>query len=177
MNTREPKDPFTKAQAKQSITSDWDPLQPPPIDGVKLVEVKNVLIKSGMLTELFREEWFEDFQVRHVIIASMLPGSTTNWHCHQTQGDIIFPVSGQIRIGLYDSRVGSPTCNVGCTLNFNLHRPRYLVVPVGVWHALRNTNPADAASYVVINDAVYDYETPDDWTLAPGTPEIPVSLD
>lgn len=177
MEHRDPQDPFEKAQARQSITKTWDPLKPPPIEGVKLTDVKNVVMKSGMLTELFREEWFEDFPVRHVIMASMLPGAVTNWHCHKTQGDIIFPVAGQIRIGLYDSRVDSPTCNVGCTFNFNLHRPRYLVVPTGVWHALRNTNPAEPASYVVINDVVYDYEAPDDWTLAPGAPEIPVSLD
>ncbi len=177
MEHRETQNPFETAQAKQSITRTWDPLKPPPIEGVEVVDVKNVVIKSGMLTELFRDEWFEDFPVRHVVMASMLPGATTNWHCHKKQGDIIFPVSGQIRVGLYDNREGSSTCNVGCTLNFNLHRPRYLVVPPGVWHALRNTNLAEPSSYVVINDVVYDYEAPDDWTLAPGAKEIPVSLD
>lgn len=177
MKRSQAQNPFEAAQARQSITKTWDPLKPPPIDGVKVVDVKNVVLKSGLLTELFREEWVEDFPVRHVVLASMLPGATTNWHCHKKQGDIIFPVAGQIRIGLYDSRKNSPTCHMGCTLNFNLHRPRYIIVPPGVWHALRNTNTADAASYVVINDVVYDYETPDDWTLAPGAPEIPVSLD
>lgn len=83
-------------------------------------------------------------------------------------------MSGQIRIGLYGTREASPTHGAECTINFNLHRPRYVLVPQGVWHALRNASPAEPASDVVINDLVYEYEDPDDWTLAP---EIPVSLD
>ncbi len=124
MTHTDTQDPFQSAQADQSITNTWDPLRPLPIEGVKLVDVKNVVIKSGILTELFREEWFEDFPVHHVLFASVLPGATSNWHCHKKQSDIIFPVSGQIRIGLYGTREASPTHGAGCTINFNLHRPR-----------------------------------------------------
>jgi dTDP-4-dehydrorhamnose 3,5-epimerase len=62
-------------------------------------------------------------------------------------------------------------------LNFNLHRPRYVVVPPGVWHCLRNVSPARDAAYIVLNDTEYRYDAPDDWTLAKDAAEIPVSLD
>lgn len=176
-DTSQPIDPFQKAQARQSVTKDWDPINPPPIDGLCVVDVKNVIYKGGVLTELFRSEWFEDFPIRHVIHVSMLAGETTQWHCHKQQRDIIFPVRGQIRIGFFDSRPNSPTMGEGCVLNFNLHRPRYVIVPPGVWHSLKNGNPAEDAAYIVLNDIVYKYEAPDDWTLVKDAPEIPISLD
>lgn len=159
------------------MDSNWDPLVPPPIDGVALVDVKNVVYKSGVLTEIFRAEWFEDFPVRHIVHVSMLAGETSQWHCHKSQRDIIFPVRGHLRIGLYDSRPDSASTGKGCVLNCNLHRPRYLVVPPGVWHGLKNVSRSEDASYIVINDTEYRYDAPDDWTLARGAPDIPVSLD
>ncbi|MEO1161249.1 MAG: hypothetical protein AAFW74_12485 [Pseudomonadota bacterium] len=170
-------DPFKTAQANQSVTRTWDPIKPPPITGVEVVDIKNVVYKSGVLTEIFRSEWFEDFPIRHIVHVSMLPGETTQWHCHKQQRDIIFPVRGQLRIGLYDSRPDSKTKGEGYVQNFNLHRPRYLIAPPGVWHSLRNMDLAAEAAYIVLNDIAYEYDSPDDWTLAKGAPEIPVSLD
>lgn len=170
-------DPFTSAQAKASVTSSWDPINPPPIDGLVLTDVKNVVYKSGVLTEVYRSEWFEDFPVRHIIHVSLVAGETTQWHCHKRQRDIIFPIRGQIRIGFFDSRPDSPTNGKGCVLNFNLHRPRYIDVPPGVWHSLKNVSPSEEAAYIVVNDIVYEYDEPDDWTLTKDAPEIPVSLD
>ncbi len=170
-------DPFKHAQARQTVTAEWDPINPPPIEGVRVVDVKNVIYRGGVLTELYRPEWFADESpISHVVHVSILPGATTQWHCHHNQRDIVFPVRGQIRIGLYDSRPQSPTKGAGCVLHFNLHRPRYLVIPTGVWHALRNTG-TDEGVYVVLNDIAFEYEDPDDWTLATGSPDIPVSMD
>jgi dTDP-4-dehydrorhamnose 3,5-epimerase len=163
-------------RAKATVTSDWDPVAPPPIDGVALSDVKNVVFAGGVLTELFREEWAPDFPLKHVLHVTMLPGQLTQWHCHKEQNDLIFPVRGQIRIGLYDDRAESPTRGAGCILNFNIARPRHLFVPKGVWHALKNASPGAEAAYVVMNDVEYDYDHPDDWTLAPGSPDIPISM-
>lgn len=170
-------DLFKAARSSQTITSTWDPIKPPPIDGVRMVDVKNVVFRSGVLTEIFRSDWFEGFNVKHVVHVSLLPGSISQWHCHQEQLDIVFPVRGQIRIGLYDDRPDSATRGEGCVLDFNLHRPRYVFVPPGVWHSVKNADQANEAAYLVCNDTLFDYEAPDDWTLAAGAAEIPVSLD
>jgi len=164
---------LSESRARQTVDANWDPIAAPVIDGVFLRDVKNVVYRGGVLTELFRSEWFAgEFPIGHVTHVSLLPALSTQWHCHHHQRDIIFPVRGTLRIGLYDARQDSPTLGKSCAINFNLHRPRYLHVPPGVWHCLRNIGPEEAI-YVVMNDLPYDYEHPDDWTLAPDSSAIP----
>lgn len=165
-------------QASQTVTADWDPIAPPPIDGVSLREVKNVVYGRGLLTELFRAEWFADapFDIRHVTVVSLLAGQTSQWHRHHEQRDIVFPIRGFIRVGLFDPREDSPTHGKSMLWTFNLARPRYLYIPPGVWHSLRNIGH-DEASYIVFNDTVFDYAQPDDWLLPPNSDLIPVKMD
>ena len=61
-------------------------------------------------------------------------------------------------------------------IDFHLMRPRYVYIPPGVWHSLRNIG-TDEAAYVVLNDAEFDYENPDDWLLPSGSEAIRVTLD
>jgi dTDP-4-dehydrorhamnose 3,5-epimerase len=166
-----------ETRAKQTLTADWNAVGPPPIEGLYLRDVKNVVYQNGVLTELFRPEWFDcEFSVRHVVHVSLLPGRTTQWHRHHEQRDIVFPVRGTIRMGFYDARESSTTVGSGFVTNFNLVRPRYVYIPPGVWHSLKNIGP-DEAVYVVINDVAFDYEKPDDWVLPAGADAIPVRLD
>lgn len=166
-----------EVQAKQTLDENWDPLRPSPIDGLYLKDVKNVIYQNGVLTELFRPEWFDaDFNVGHIVHVQLLPGRVTQWHRHREQRDIVFPVRGTIRMGFYDSREDSPTCGKGWVVNFNLYRPRYVFIPQGVWHSLKNIGPEEAV-YVVVNDVPFYYDKPDDWLLPAGSDAIPVSLD
>lgn len=45
-------------RAVQTVDRDWMPVAPIGIGGVHLKELKNVVIRSGILTECFRPEWF-----------------------------------------------------------------------------------------------------------------------
>jgi dTDP-4-dehydrorhamnose 3,5-epimerase len=169
---------MTDAQrAKQTVDAAWDPVAPPAIDGVTVREVKSVVIGNGVLTELFRGGWFgDDTPARHVVLVTLLPGRVSQWHAHRAQRDLVFPIRGHIKAGLYDDREGSPTYRATMTAIFNLQRPRALFVPPGVWHALKNVGN-DEAAYVVVNDVAYDYVEPDDWLLPMGSPRIPLDLD
>ena len=165
-----------EARADPSVDASWNPLEPPPIDGVYLREVKNVVYGGGVLTELYRPEWFADaFPIGHVVHVSLLPGKVTQWHCHKRQRDIVFPVRGTLRMGFHDGREESPTFGQSFAMNFNLARPRYVHIPTGVWHCLKNVGPEEAV-YVVLNDLPYEYDAPDDWVLAADSPEIPFSI-
>lgn len=176
-NVPQDRPPIVETQAKQSLDANWDPVLPSPIEGLYLKDVKNVVYQNGVLTELYRPEWFDgDFNVGHVVNVCLLPGRATQWHRHHEQRDIVFPVRGTIRMGFYDSRESSATFGKGMVVNFNLLRPRYVHIPPGVWHSLKNIGP-DEAVYVVINDVPFDYEQPDDWLLPAGSDAIPVSLD
>jgi dTDP-4-dehydrorhamnose 3,5-epimerase len=47
-----------------------------------------------------------------------------------------------------------------------------VIVPPGVWHALRNESGAPAG-YLNMVDHLYDYAQPDNYRLAPGTAGVP----
>ena len=164
-------------RAPQTVTADWEPVCHQGIAGVQVKEMKNVVIRSGVLTECFRPEWFDPpFTACHVVYVALLPGGISSWHCHRGQSDVIVVVRGQLRIGLYDDRPESATYRSFSQLNMNVARPMALRVPPLVWHAIRNPSAQEAA-YIVVNDQVFNYEAPDDWILPPGSNEIPYSLD
>ena len=145
--------------------------------GVQVKEMKNVVIRSGVLTECFRPEWFDaEFHAAHVVYMAVLPGGLSSWHCHKRQNDVIVPVRGQLRIGLYDDRPESATYGNFSLLHASVARPMALRVPPLVWHAVKNPTGEEAA-YIVVNDEVFNYSEPDDWILPPGSDAIPYRLD
>ena len=164
-------------RAPQTVTSDWLPLNEAAIPGIQIKEIRNVPIRSGLLTEAFRPDWFQPpFHAAHIVHMALLPGGLSNWHCHKLQSDVIVPVRGQLRVGLYDGRPDSPTYKRFHLLHVSVMRPLAVQVPPLVWHAIKNPTCEDAA-YIVVNDQPYHYEDPDDWTLPPGSAAIPHSLD
>jgi dTDP-4-dehydrorhamnose 3,5-epimerase len=164
-------------RAPQTVTAQWEPLEPVRIQGVQIKEIKNVVIRSGVLTECYRPEWFDDpFQASHVVFMAMLAGGISSWHCHRRQRDVIIAVRGQLRVGLYDDRPESSTYRCAKTLHLSPARPMAVHVPPLVWHAIKNPTLEEAA-YIVANDEPYHYEEPDDWVLPPGSEAIPHSLD
>jgi dTDP-4-dehydrorhamnose 3,5-epimerase len=164
-------------QAGQTVTSDWQPVNPIAIPGVEVKEIRNVVIRSGVLTECYRPEWFEDpFHAGHVVYMSLIAGGVSAWHCHRRQKDVIVPVSGQLRIGLYDDRPDSPAFRCFHLLHASIARPTAIRVPPLVWHAIKNPT-TEPAAYIVVNDLPFCYEDPDDWTLPHGSNAIPHTLD
>jgi dTDP-4-dehydrorhamnose 3,5-epimerase len=164
-------------QAAQTVTSNWDAVEPVAIPGVQIKEIKNVMIRSGVLTECFRPEWFDPpFQAGHVVYMALLPGGMSAWHCHKKQEDVIIPVRGQLRIGLYDDRADSPSYQAHRLLHVGVARPTAIRVPTLVWHAIHNPTQEEAA-YIVVNNEPYHYADPDDWTLPAGSNLIPLRLE
>ena len=164
-------------RAPQTVNADWTPVGGVTIHGVRIKEIKNVVIRAGVLTECFRPEWFDsEFSPAHAVYMSVLRGEVSSWHCHRRQNDIIVPLRGQVRIGMYDDRPESPTYKTGWTVNAGVARPSAIFIPPLVWHAIKNPT-AEEAAYLVLNDEVFDYEEPDDWILPPGSDSIPHRLD
>ncbi len=66
---------------KQSMTPDWEPVREL-IDGVRIKEVKNILTKNGVTTEVFREDWnAKGKDVKHIIHVSFQHRAISAWHC------------------------------------------------------------------------------------------------
>jgi dTDP-4-dehydrorhamnose 3,5-epimerase len=157
----------------QTVVRGGRPSAPPRIAGVEIIELGNVLTRSGVLLELFRTDWpgirITPQQMNWV---QMTPGGTTDWHRHTRQIDHLVGVSGIIKLALWDGRQGSQTHNATDVIRFGELHPIMVIVPPGVWHALRNESGAPAG-YVNMFDRLYDYEHPDNWRLDASSPGIP----
>lgn len=145
----------------------------PRIDGVRILELGNVLTRSGLLTEIFRSDWDGiEIAPRQVNWVQLAPNCITDWHRHTRQTDHLVGVGGNIKLALWDGRAGSATEGASETIRFGALRPLLVVVPPGVWHALRNES-GEPAGYLNVIDCLFNHAEPDNWRLSPGTPGVP----
>lgn len=158
---------------RQSVLRGGRRAAAPRIAGVEIVELSNILTRSGWMMELFRKDW-ENIGIapRQVNWVQLNPDGTTDWHRHTQQTDHLIGVGGVIKLALWDGRAGSPTHNESDVIRLGAIRPVLVTVPPGVWHALRNES-GEPAGYINVIDQVYDYENPDNWRLQPGASGVP----
>jgi len=143
------------------------------IDGVRIRELGNVITRSGFMTEVFRTDWPEvQVTVRQVNWVELNPGAVTDWHMHAGQTDHLVGVGGNIKLALWDGRDDSPTKGATEVVRMGALRPVMVIVPRGVWHALRNES-GEPAGYLNVIDELFDHEAPDNWRLTADSAEIP----
>jgi dTDP-4-dehydrorhamnose 3,5-epimerase len=158
---------------KQSITRDWQAVDQPLLDGVTVVEVKNVMSNRGFLTEIYRDDWQVDTAgVAQVFQTVLEPGAVSAWHAHGETTDRLFVSLGQMLIVLYDARRDSPSHGRLNQFRFGSVRPALVTVPVGVWHGVQNIASAPSVLLNLVSHA-YSYEHPDHYRLPMDSAEIP----
>jgi dTDP-4-dehydrorhamnose 3,5-epimerase len=161
----------------QSITADGHPFKRDLIEGVHLREMPNIMKSNGVLTEIFRADWFaQPITVEQVFQSILFPGAISAWHAHARTTDRLFVAMGCMHIVLFDARECSPS--FGNINEFRHGEPRQalITVPPGVWHGVRNFGPSNALLLNVVDHA-YDYEDPDHWRLPIDTDKIPFSFE
>ena len=142
------------------------------IDGVVVHEVRNVVTRNGITSEVFRAEWgITNGEIVHAIHVTFRAGALSAWHMHREKTDHLFVTSGLIKAVLYDDREGSPTRGLVNELFLAHERPRLVVIPPCVFHGLQALG--GPATFVNYFDRAYDYANPDEHRLAPDAPEIP----
>ena len=155
----------TGERDKKSVVAGGKRAIPPSIHGVRILELGNVLTRSGWMAEVFRSDWegiaITPAQVNWVELS---PGGLTDWHRHTQQTDHLVGVGGVVKLALWDGREGSPTFDCTDVIRFGALRPVMVVIPPGIWHALRNES-GRPAGYINFIDRLYDYENPDNWRL------------
>ena len=157
----------------QTVTASGARAKPPAIDGVQIRELGNVITRSGFMTEVFRTDWAGiHIAVRQVNWVQLNPGAVTDWHAHSRQTDHLIGIGGNIKLALWDGRANSSTKGATDVIRIGAIRPVLVVVPRGVWHALRNES-GEPAGYLNVTDELYAHEAPDNWRLGPGSAEIP----
>lgn len=158
---------------RQSVVRGGRRAAAPRIAGLEIVELGNVLTRSGWMMELFRMDWKNiGTTPRQINWVQLNPSGTTDWHRHTQQTDHLIGVGGVIKLALWDGRSGSPTHNESDIIRLGAMRPVLVIVPPGVWHALRNES-GEPAGYINVTDQLYDHENPDNWRLEPGASGVP----
>ena len=161
---------------EQTVVAGGKRAAPPKIDGVRIVELGNVLTRSGWMAEVFRTDWPEvQITVRQVTWVELAPGAVTDWHRHAGQTDHLIGVGGRIKLALWDGRDTSPTKGASEIIRIGAIRPVMVIVPPGVWHGLRNES-GQPAGYLNVQDQVYSHADPDNWRLSPNETDIPPIL-
>jgi dTDP-4-dehydrorhamnose 3,5-epimerase len=157
----------------QSVTADWQPVGRALIDGVIVRESRVVPKRNGLVTEVFRDDWFDqDARAGQVFIVQLDVGGLSAWHAHAETLDRLSVIDGAATLVLYDRRPGSPTHGLLNEFHLTARRPTTIVVPPRVWHGVRN-NGDSPCLLANIPDRPYRYEDPDHWRVPSNTPSIP----
>jgi dTDP-4-dehydrorhamnose 3,5-epimerase len=162
----------TAVKDGQIVTPDWQTLEDP-ISGVYVHEVLHVPRDHGVITEIYRPEWDPtNLPVVQVYQSRLFAGAIGAWSCHELAIDRLFVSQGHLKIVLYDGREDSPTYQKLQALHAGDVRPRFLVIPPGVWHGVQNLGAGDV---ILLNlpSRAYCYEDPDHFRLPFNASEIP----
>lgn len=154
------------------ITPEWE-LRRDLIADVRVKEVRNLVTRSGVTTEIYRTDWgVGRGAIEQAIHVSLRGRAVSAWHCHRIQTDHIFVTHGAIKLVLFDDRESSPTRGKLNEFHLSLVRPTLVVIPPGVWHGIQNLMP-DTSVFVNFFDHAYRYDDPDEWRLPLDTAAIP----
>lgn len=138
------------------------------IDGVKIIQLKNINSEEGDFCELMRlnsEAEFEQlpgFKVAQINRSTQFPGSVKAWHLHLRQDELWYvPEESRLVAGLWDIRKGSKTLNQTnrIVLGGSIHKMLY--IPRGVAHGSVNFSNSLGVIIYFMNGQ-FDLKDPDE---------------
>lgn len=145
----------------------------PEIDGLIVRELVTIPDDRGEVCELIRADWgLPGDPPPHAYLATLLPGVVKGWVRHHHQADRVAAIFGRLHWAWYDDRPGSPTHGVVTDRVFTDRRRGLVVIPPGVWHAVKNVGLTEAA-FVNLPTRQYAYDAPDKERLPVDSPAIP----
>lgn len=138
------------------------------IQGVKIVELRNITGEDGDLTEVARfsengeHEQFPGFKIRQITRSLVIPGAIKAFHLHFFQDDIWHILPGdKLTIGLWDVRKDSPTKGVTMKLPLGGGKSHLVFIPRGVAHGAANISLQSATIIYLVNQQ-FNIEKPDE---------------
>ncbi len=142
------------------------------IDGVVVKKLKVIPDERGRLMELFRSDDSDFKGFGQAYMTTVNFGVVKAWHYHKEQTDSFAVVSGMVRIGMYDSRDGSPTKGESLSVYAGIHNPVLVQIPPGVYHGFKGISEGES---IVINipDKLFNYSSPDEYRVEPHSADIP----
>lgn len=145
----------------------------PRIAGVQLREARTQIDERGELIELYDARWGLDQESHDFVYATMVrPNCVKGWVVHEHQDDRVGMLLGTFHWVLYDARIGSPTHGQIDEIYLGERRRGTMIIPRGVFHAVRNVGRTDAW-FVNVPTAPYRHDRPDKRRLPLSTDQIP----
>lgn len=156
----------------QTVTPDGRSLQDL-IAGVRIRRATTHEDDRGTVCEMFSEQWdFDESPLVYAYQVTIRPGKIKGWVIHYEQDDRLFFSDGSVQIVLYDARRDSPTHGTINEFCFGTYNRALLLVPRGVYHALRNIGEHDAL-FMNFPTRPFNHADPDKYRLPPDTDAIP----
>ncbi len=143
----------------------------PLIEGVKIIEIRNMVGEDGDFSELMRFNEngeatdFPGFFVKQINRSKMIPGAIKAWHVHYAQEDIwtILP-ENKLTVGLWDIRKNSPTKGITMKLALGGGKAHLLLIPRGVAHGVANISHKTSTMLYFVNN-YFNADNPDEQRL------------
>lgn len=140
------------------------------IEGVKLIDLKNIPCEEGDFSEIVRLykgrlKDLPDFEVVQINRTQLLPGSIKAWHLHFKQ-DFIWYVSpfDHLFVGLWDLRKKSKTNGQVMRIILGAGKSQLLFIPKGVAQGTAVFQPSSLDLYVFVNQQ-FNIKDPDERRL------------
>ena len=172
-----PRVPSLEAATKleQSVTSEGERVDPL-IDGVVVRQATTHPDERGTVCEVYNPAWgLSSEPLVYVYQITIRPHQVKGFVLHRTYSDRLFFSFGTVKVVLYDDREGSSTRGMLNELHFGDHNRAHLVIPPGVWHAMKNVGTTDVI-FVNCPTKPYNHEDPDKWALPPDSDQIPYTF-
>jgi dTDP-4-dehydrorhamnose 3,5-epimerase len=167
---------FAPSRDAATVTPEGKRLAPL-IDGVVVRYQQPLEDRRGEVVEVYRPSWgLHDDPLVYVYQVRIRPGAIKGWVVHEHQEDRLFFVAGVVRWGLYDDRADSPTRGLVNDLVFSERAAALLIIPRGVYHAVRNIGSTDAV-FINMPSRAYEHARPDKLRLPLKNALIPFDFD
>ena len=142
------------------------------IDGVHIKKLKYIKDERGRLMEVFRVDDLSFRKFGQAYVTTAKPGVVKAWHYHRLQDDNIALITGRVRFGLYDARVGSKTFGEVMDLVADEENPVLVHIPAGIYHGFKAMGDKETMVMNVPTEA-YNHNAPDEFRVDPFENDIP----
>lgn len=182
----QPLDASALGEAYQAKLTTQDYTSTPRIQGVEILQLRQMLDEGGDFMELLRLSPQGELlakpgmHVSQVNYSRVLPGAVKAFHLHFNQEDVWFvPPGDRLLIGLLDVRAGSSTYQQRMRFVLGGGQQRLLYIPRGVAHGAANLWQ-DPAQLIYFVNQYFSAEAPDEqrlpwdvcgadfWSIQPG---------
>lgn len=137
----------------------------PRIHGMSFRRLTPVEDERGDITELFHPGWnFSPDPLVFVYRVNLRPGMVRGWVVHRKQEDRIAVTDGVMTWAFFDDRPESPTYKLLNVFTFSERTRTLFNIPVGVFHAVKNTGDREAI-FINMPNRPYNHADPDKYRL------------